>query len=93
MPDDIANIKALTSIDASYNHIEYLGSKLENLGRLETLNLKHQIPYPQEIGDHVSDADGEQNEKEGVKLDPNRDCNALLLESLGVRSRRLYEKV
>ena len=27
------------------------------------------------------------------ELDSNRDCNALLLESLGVRSRRLYEKV
>ena len=77
----------MAHIDASYNHIEYLGTKLENLARLETLNLMYQIPKPIDItsGNGGNGDDGE--------LDSNRDCNALLLESLGVRSRRLYEKV
>jgi len=52
LPSEISHVKALTSIDASYNHIQYIGTTVETLPRLEFLNLDNNTVSPAEAANN-----------------------------------------
>lgn len=82
IPSEISHVKSLTLIDASFNHIQYIGTRVETLPRLEFLNLDNNTPVPSAESGEGAEATGEADSATGNPL----------MVGIGTRTRRLLER-
>jgi Leucine-rich repeat (LRR) protein len=100
LPSEISHVKALTSIDASYNHIQYIGATVETLPRLEFLNLDFQTPDSNNGARSSSDAAAADGTVVAAELSTpvdnsvgvGRPISNPLMVDIGTRTRRLLER-
>lgn len=88
LPSEISHVKSLTSIDASYNHIQYIGTTVETLPRLEFLNLDNNTLAPGASSAGASNTSDPADNSVGV----GRPIPNPLMVDIGTRTRRLLER-